>query len=64
MDKNKHEYNRLLDKQHGYMRKIANGEKLSVDDVVSIERIKTLQEDLLEKIGSYTPNDIIHGFRE
>ena len=63
MEKNKHEYNRLLAKQNEYYLKLEAGDKLSPDEVVSLERIKTMQEKLLEQLD-YTSDDIINGFRE
>ena len=63
MEKNKHEYNRLLAKQNEYYLKLEAGDKLNPDEVVSLERIKTMQEKLLEQLD-YTSDDIINGFRE
>ena len=63
MEKNKHEYNRLLAKQNEYYLKLEAGDKLTPDEVVSLERIKTMQEKLLEQLD-YTSDDIINGFRE
>jgi hypothetical protein len=63
MEKNKHEYNRLLAKQNEYYLKLEAGDKLSSDEIVSLERIKTMQEKLLESVD-FTADDVINGFRE
>ena len=63
MEKNKHEYNRLLAKQNEYYFKLEAGDKLSPEEVVSLERIKTMQEKLLEQLD-FTADDVINGFRE
>ena len=59
MEKNKHEYNRLLAKQNEYYFKLESGDKLSPEEVVSLERIKTMQEKLLEQLD-FTADDVIN----
>ena len=63
MEENKHEYNRLLAKQNEYYSRLESGDKLTSDDVVSLERIKTMQEKLLESLD-FTADEVINGFRE